>query len=80
MSGTTPNKDEVERKIKLLELMIEKRRERVAYYNKLINMGLTFDDKLRLESAMLVKQREIRRLQLDLDWLYTQKGIFELDT
>ena len=69
---------EVERKINLLNLMIEKRRDRIVYYQKLIKMGLAVDDMRRLEFFTAVKSTEINELVKRLDWFYTQRSLLEL--
>ena len=69
---------EVVRKIQLVQLMIEKRKQRIAYYNQLINMGLLFSDRMNLEIFIFIKTKEIYDLLRQLDDLYTQKSLYEL--
>ena len=76
--GDNNNKiEEIERYINLIELMIEKRSNRITYYEKLINMGLTFDDQRRLELLAAKKNVEIKNLHKKLDELYMEKAFYE---
>ena len=68
----------IERRINLVKLMIEKRSNRIAYYQKLINMGLTSDDRMKLDHFSAIKNKEIKYLLKELDWLCTQKALYEL--
>ena len=68
----------IERKIDMFNLMIEKRKERIVYYQKLIKMGLAGDDMRRLEFFAAVKATEIKELQKKLDWFYTQQSLYKL--
>lgn len=78
MPGTKREIGEIERKTNLIKLMIEKRRERMAYYEKLINMGLSFSDTRRLEFLATVKRLEITDMLKELDWLDMQRSFYEL--
>lgn len=69
---------EVARKIQLVLLMIEKRKQRIAYYQQLINKGLLFSDRMKLEVFIFIKTKEINDLLKQLDDLYTQKSLYEL--
>lgn len=78
MPDTKQKLEEVEKKINLIKLRIEKRRDRIAYYDKLIKMGLAFDDMRRLEFFAAIKEIEVKKLLKELDWLYMQKSFYEL--
>lgn len=78
MSNINEKISEIERKINLIKLMIEKRRGRIVYYEKLIKMGLTFNDRMRLDYYATIKENEIKDLTKELDWLYMQKSLYEL--
>lgn len=78
MSDKNEKIKEIERKINLVKLMIEKRSNRVAYYQKLINMGLTSNDRIKLDYFSAVKNKEIKYLLKELDLLYIQKALYEL--
>ena len=79
MSDTNSKIKEIEKKIKLVKLMIEKRGQRVAYYQKLIKMGLAADDRMKLDYYASFKSKEIRDLTKELDKLYVQKSLYELE-
>lgn len=78
MPGTNQKVEEIERKIDLIKLKIEKRKERVNYYQKLINLGLSFNDTRRLEIFSTIKDFEIKQLSKELEWLEIQKSYYEL--
>ena len=67
----------IERSINLIKLMIEKRSDRIKYYEKLIEMGLTFDDQRKLEFFAAHKRLEIKNLYKKLDELYLEKAFYE---
>lgn len=69
--------NDINRRIDLTKLMIEKRKERVDYYQKLIKMGLCFSDQKKLDIAISKKLYEIKRLSEELEWLYMQKAFYE---
>jgi len=72
------NLKKIEKKIILIKLMIEKRSQRVEYYQKLIKNGLTNSDRMNLEYISVVKEQEIGTLVKELDWLYIQKSFYEV--
>lgn len=80
MSDINKKISEIKRKINLTKLMIEKRSKRVVYYQKLIDMGLAANDRMKLDFYMTVKEKEIKDLTKELDWLYMQKSLYELQS
>lgn len=70
---------EVDRRISRIQLMIEKRRRSVAYYDKLLKMGLLFSDTVKLNCYSNIKASEIRALTAELDSLYTQRALYEVE-
>ena len=79
MSNTSLRIKEIEKKIKLVKLMIDKRSQRVVYYQKLIKMGLAANDRMKLDYYSSFKGKEIKDLTKELDWLYVQKSLYELE-
>ncbi len=77
MDKTNLKVEEINKKINMAQLMIEKRKERIAYYEQLIKMGIAHDDASRLEICASFKTKEIKNLQNELEWLYTQKSFYE---
>ncbi len=69
--------EKIERSINLIKLMIEKRSDRIKYYEKLIDMGLSFDDQRKLEFFAATKNLEIKNLYRKLDELYLEKAFYE---
>ncbi len=78
MNNTTEKLEEVERKISLVKLMIEKRKERKSYYERLVTMGVASTDKDQLELHAKIKETEINELLKELNWLYIQQSYYEL--
>ena len=78
MNNTNVKVEELERKINLVQLMIDKRKERVEYYEKLLKMGLSADDTIKLQFHAGAKECEVKALEKELDWLYMQKAFYEL--
>lgn len=78
MPYTNQMVEEIERKIDLVKLKLEKRKDRVTYYQKLINLGLGFNDMRRLEIFSTIKEFEINQLSKELEWLEIQKSYYEL--
>ena len=72
------NLRKVERKIRLIKLMIEKRSQRVEYYQKLIKIGIANSDRKKLEYLSIAKEIEIYQLVKELDWLGMQKSFYEV--
>ena len=72
------NLKKIEKRIILIKLMIEKRSQRVEYYQKLIKKGLPNRDRMKLEYISIVKEIEISTLVKELDWLYMQKSFYEV--
>lgn len=78
MNDTNLTIEQLEKKISLVLLMIEKRKERILYYDKLIDMGLTASDTIKLQFQVSIKESEVNALDKELDWLYMQKAFYEL--
>ena len=78
MPDTNQKVDEIERNIDLIKLKIEKRKDRITYYQKLINLGLGFSDMRRLEIFSTIKEFEIKQLSKELEWLEIQRSYYEL--
>ncbi len=78
MNDTNLTIEQLEKKIALVLLMIEKRKDRILYYDKLIDMGLTASDTIKLQFQVSIKESEIKALEKELDWLYMQKAFYEL--
>ncbi len=77
MNKTNLEVEEINKKINRVKLMIEKRKERIAYYGQLLKMGIAYDDAARLEIYAALKSKEVKNLQNELEWLYTQKSFYE---
>ncbi len=69
---------EIEKKIIMIKLMIEKRKERVKYYQKLVCMHVAESDRQRLECNIFLKEKEVRSLTDELGWLDIQKSFYEV--
>lgn len=78
MNDTNLTIEQLEKKIALVLLMIEKRKDRILYYDKLIDMGLAASDTIKLQFQVSIKESEIKALEKELDWLYMQKAFYEL--
>lgn len=78
MNNTNVKLEELEKKIKLVQLMIEKRNKRIEYYDKLLKMGVATDDTIKLQFHAGAKESEVKTLEKELDWLYMQKAFYEL--
>lgn len=78
MNDTNTKVEEIDKKISLANLMMEKRRGRIVYYEKLLKMGLAADDTIKLQFSIGVKESEIKTIEKEIDWLYMQKAFYAL--
>ena len=72
------NLRDIEKRIRLIKLMIEKRSQRVEYYQDLIKMGIANSDRMKLNYLSIAKEIEIYELVKELDWLGMQKSFYEV--